>query len=451
MAISETSRAEPTVGPASHGERPRGRSLLSLVPLLSFMRPYGLQLAGATVALVISSAAVLLLGQGVRRLVDQGLSAANTGLLDRTAAVLMAIVVLLAISTYSRFSLVSWIGERVVADLRIAVFDRIVQLSPAYFETTKTGEILSRLTTDTTLLQTVIGSSVSMALRNALILLGGLVMLVATSAKLAGLVLVVVPLVVVPILFFGRRVRSLSRRSQDRVADVGAYAEEMINAIRTVQAFTHEPIDRARFAQRTMDSFAVAVARIRVRALLTAVVILLAFGAIAFVLWVGGYDVIEGRLSGGDLSAFLFYAVLTAFAVGTISEVFGDLQRAAGAAERLLELLATRPDIAAPAQPARRFTAASRSRTSRSTTLHGRIDRPSPISRWRSSPARRWPWSDPPAPAKRRFSNCCSASTIPPTAVCGSTASTSPRPIPPSCAGVSASSHKTPSSSVRPP
>jgi ATP-binding cassette subfamily B protein len=351
MAMSERSRGDAAVVPASQGERPRGRSLLSLLPLLRFLRPYKLQLAGATIALIISSATVLLLGQGVRRLVDQGLSTANTDLLDRTAASLMAIVVLLAVSTYSRFSLVSWIGERVVADLRIAVFDRIVQLSPAYFETTRTGEVLSRLTTDTTLLQTVIGSSVSMALRNALILLGGLIMLVVTSAKLAGLVLVVVPLVVVPILFFGRRVRSLSRRSQDRVADVGAYAEEMINAIRTVQAFTHEPIDRARFAERTMESFAVAVARIRVRALLTAVVILLAFGAIAFVLWIGGYDVIEGRLSGGDLSAFLFYAVLTAFAVGTISEVFGDLQRAAGAAERLLELLATKPDIAAPAQP----------------------------------------------------------------------------------------------------
>jgi ATP-binding cassette, subfamily B, bacterial len=351
MAMIERSRSGAIVAPTSPVERPHGRSLLSLLPLLRFLRPYRLQVAGATIALFISAGTVLLLGQGMRRLVDEGLSAANTGLLDRAAALLMAIVVLLAVSTYSRFSLVSWIGERVVADLRIAVFDRIVQLSPAYFETTKTGEVLSRLTTDTTLLQTVIGSSVSLALRNSLILVGGLVMLVVTSAKLAGIVLVVVPLVVVPILFFGRRVRTLSRRSQDRVADVGAYAEEMINAIRTVQAFTHEPIDRARFAERTMDSFAVAVARIRVRALLTAVVILLAFGAIAFVLWIGGYDVIEGRLSGGDLSAFLFYAVLTAFAVGTISEVFGELQRAAGAAERLLELLATEPGIAAPAQP----------------------------------------------------------------------------------------------------
>ena len=353
MAMSERAAgnagAAPPAGQAA--ERPRGRSLRSLLPLLGFLRPYRRQLLGATIALIISSATVLLLGQGVRRLVDSGLSAADGAMLDRTVGVLIAIVVVMAASTYSRFSLVSWIGERVVADLRIAVFDRIVSLSPAYFETTKTGEVLSRLTTDTTLLQTVIGSSVSMALRNALILVGGLVMLAVTSAKLAGLVLIVVPLVVVPILFFGRRVRALSRRSQDRIADVGAYAEEMINAIRTVQAFTHEPLDRARFAGRVTQSFDTAVARIRVRALLTAIVILLAFGAIALVLWVGGYDVIEGRMTGGQLSAFVFYAVLTAFAVGTISEVYGDLQRAAGAAERLLELLATRPEITAPPQP----------------------------------------------------------------------------------------------------
>ncbi len=353
MAMSERAAgnagAAPPAGQAA--ERPRGRSLRSLLPLLGFIRPYRRQLFGATIALIISSATVLLLGQGVRRLVDSGLSAADGAMLDRTVGMLIAIVVVMAASTYSRFSLVSWIGERVVADLRIAVFDRIVSLSPAYFETTKTGEVLSRLTTDTTLLQTVIGSSVSMALRNALILVGGLVMLAVTSAKLAGLVLVVVPLVVVPILFFGRRVRALSRRSQDRIADVGAYAEEMINAIRTVQAFTHEPLDRARFAGRVAQSFDTAVARIRVRALLTAIVILLAFGAIALVLWVGGYDVIEGRMTGGQLSAFVFYAVLTAFAVGTISEVYGDLQRAAGAAERLLELLATRPEITAPPRP----------------------------------------------------------------------------------------------------
>jgi ATP-binding cassette subfamily B protein len=327
------------------------RSFRPLLRLLQFLRPYRWQILGATIALVISSAAVLMVGQGLRHIVDQGLGSGNPDLLGRTVGVLGVIVVVLAVSTYSRFSLVSWIGERVVADLRVAVFDRIISLSPAYFETTKTGEILSRLTTDTTLLQTVVGSSVSMALRNSLILLGGLVMLVVTSAKLAGIVLVIVPLVVGPILFFGRRVRSLSRHSQDRVADVGAYAEEMINAIRTVQAFTHEGIDRTRFAARVEQSFRTGMSRIRVRAILTAIVILLAFGAIAVVLWVGGYDVIAGRMSGGELSAFVFYAVLTAFAVGTISEVFGDLQRAAGATERLLELLATRAEITAPPQP----------------------------------------------------------------------------------------------------
>jgi ATP-binding cassette, subfamily B, bacterial len=349
MAMSERSAGAAPARDAA--DRARGRSLLSLLPLLRYLRPYRLQLVGATIALLVSSASVLLLGQGVRFLVDAGLGAGDSARLDRAVGVLFAVIIVMAVSTYSRFSLVSWIGERVVADLRIAVFNRIVSLSPAYFETTKTGEVLSRLTTDTALLQSVIGSSVSMALRNALILLGGLAMLVVTSAKLAALVLVIVPLVVVPILFFGRRVRRLSRRSQDRIADVGAYAEEMINAIRTVQAFTHEPLDRARFAERVAESFGVAVSRIRVRAALTAVVILLAFGAIALVLWVGGYDVIAGRMSGGQLSAFLFYAVLTAFAVGTISEVFGELQRAAGAAERLLELLATLPEIAAPASP----------------------------------------------------------------------------------------------------
>ena len=351
MTVSERTTGARAATPESADERPRSRQLRSLVPLIRFLAPYRLRLLGASVALVIAAATVLVLGQGLRFLVDRGLSTANAALLDRTVAALLAIVAVLAISTYARFYLVSWIGERVVADLRLAVFNRILTLSPAYFETTKTGEVLSRLTTDTTLLQTVIGSSVSMALRNALILVGGLVMLVVTSPKLAAIVLVVVPVVVVPILFFGRRVRTLSRRSQDRIADVGAYAEEMINAIRTVQAFTHETIDRADFARRVQESFAVALARIRVRALLTAAVIVLAFGAIAFVLWVGGYDVIEGRMTGGELSAFVFYAVLTAFAVGTISEVYGDLQRAAGAAERLLELIGTTSEIAPPANP----------------------------------------------------------------------------------------------------
>jgi ATP-binding cassette subfamily B protein len=333
------------------GERPRGRSLTQLYPLIPYLKPYWPRILGAALALIVSSGTVLLIGQGLRHLVDEGLHAGDAQLLNEAAGVLLVIVLLLALSTYGRFYLVSWVGERVVADLRKAVFDRIIALSPAYFETTRTGEVLSRLTTDTTLLQTVIGSSVSMALRNLLMLLGGIAMLAVTSAKLTALVLVVVPLVVVPILAFGRRVRTLSRRTQDRVADITAYAEETINAVRTVQAFTHEAVDRARFGATVAHSFEVALARIRVRALLTALVILLAFGAVTFVLLVGGYDVIEGRMTGGELSAFVFYAILVAVSVGTLSEVWGDVQRAAGATERLLELLAAAPDIAAPARP----------------------------------------------------------------------------------------------------
>ncbi len=326
-------------------------ALRQLAPLRRYLSPYWRRILGAGAGLLVSSATVLVLGQGLRYLVDQGLTTADTALLDRAVLILLATVLVLAVSTYFRFYLVSWIGERVVADLRQAVFDRIIAMSPAYFETTKTGEVLSRLTTDTTLLQTVIGSSVSLALRNLLILAGGIAMLAVTSLKLTAIVLGIVPVVVVPILTFGRRVRRLSRRSQDKIADVGAYAEEMINAIRTVQAFTHEAADRADFRARVKDSFDVAVSRIRVRALLNGVIILFAFGAVTLVLWIGGYDVVAGRMTGGQLSAFVFYAILVAISVGTLSEVFSDLQRAAGATERLLELLAIAPDIAAPAHP----------------------------------------------------------------------------------------------------
>ena len=327
------------------------RPFSALRPLAKFLRPYRLRLVGAAVALVLSSLMVLLLGQGLRHVVDQGLRSGDASLLDAAVGGFIVVVGLLAAATGARFYLVSWIGERVVADLRVAAFGRVIAMSPAYFETTKTGEVLSRLTTDTELLQTVIGSSLSLALRNTLTLVGALVMLVVTSPKLTVVILVVVPLVVVPIVYFGRRVRALSRKSQDRVADIGAYAEEAINAIRTVQAFTHEPVDRQRFADRVTAAFATANSRIRVRALLMALVILLAFGAVAVVLWVGGYDVIAGTMTGGALSAFVFYAILVAISVGTVSEVVGDLQRAAGAAERLLELLATRPDIDAPPRP----------------------------------------------------------------------------------------------------
>ncbi|MCG8543451.1 MAG: ATP-binding cassette domain-containing protein, partial [Alphaproteobacteria bacterium] len=298
-----------------------------------------------------AAATVLSLGQGLRFLIDHGLGGSDDQLLNQALLVLLGATVVLAIATYSRFSLVSWIGERVVADLRRDVFNHVVRLSPGFFEITKTGEVVSRLTTDTTLLQVVIGSAVSVALRNILLFVGGTVMLIVTSPKLTGLVLLFVPLVVAPIVIIGRRVRRLSREAQEGVAEVSAYADEALGAIRTIQAFTHEPVDRERFSRRIEDAFTIAIRRVRTRAALTAVVILLVFGAVGIILWTGGRSVIVGGLSGGDLSAFIFYSVIVAGAVGAISEVIGDLQRAAGATERLLELLRTKPEIEAPADP----------------------------------------------------------------------------------------------------
>lgn len=340
-----------TSGGEAPNERPVSHQLGRLTRLWRYVKPYRLQIAGAMAALTVAAATVLGLGFGLRKLVDEGFASGNAALLDQAVLVLAGVILLLAAASYFRFYLVSWIGERVAADIRRDVFNQVITLSPAYFEVTRTGEILSRLTTDTTLLQTVVGSSASIALRNALLFLGGSLLLVITSPRLTGLVFLVVPIVLVPILVYGRRVRKLSRDSQDRVADVGAYADEALTGIRTVQAFNHEAIDRERFSTRTEDAFATAVKRIRARAMLTAVVIALVFGAVSVILWVGGHDVLTNRISAGELSAFVFYAVVVAGAVGAISEVIGDLQRAAGATERLLDLLATEPQIAAPAQP----------------------------------------------------------------------------------------------------
>lgn len=338
-------------GVGAEAERPSGGDLARIRLLWQFVRPYKLQVAGAAIALTVAAGTVLGLGIGLRKLVDEGFASGNSALLDQAVLVLVGVIVLLSGASYVRFYLVSWIGERVVADIRRAVFDRVIALSPAYYEITRTSEIMSRLTTDTTLLQMVVGTSVSIALRNTLMLLGGTALLAVTSAKLTGLAFLVMPLVVVPILVYGRRVRRLSRESQDRVADVGAYADEALGAIRTVQAFGHESIDRARFAAHTEQAFATALRRISARATLTAFVLILVFGAVSLILWIGGHDVLAGRITGGELSAFVFYAVVVAGAAGAISEVIGDLQRAVGATERLLELLATEPDIAAPAVP----------------------------------------------------------------------------------------------------
>src|SRR5690606_16849033 len=261
------------------------------------------------------------------------------GAVDLYFIALMGVVAVLAAATFGRFYLVTWLGERVVADLRKAVYDHVIRLSPAFFEVTRTGEVLSRLSADTTLVQTVVGSTASVALRNLLLFLGGTVLLVVTSPKLTGLVFVLLPVVVLPIVLFGRKVRVLSRQSQDRVADLSAQAEETLAAAPTVQAFTQEDAESRRFADLAEDAFATAIRRTRARAWLTALVMLLVFGGVDLVVWVGARDVIAGAMTGGELAAFVFYAIVVAGALGALSEVYGDLQRAAGAAERLMELL----------------------------------------------------------------------------------------------------------------
>ncbi len=333
-------------------DRERSRDIKVLGAIWPYLKPYLPAMCGAAAALVVAAGTVLALGQGLRFMVDEGFGQGGMDVLDTALEILIVVVVVLAGATFARFYLVSWIGERVVADIRRAVFDHVLKLSPGFFEITRTGEVLSRLTTDTTLLQVVIGSSVSVALRNILLFFGGGTLLVVTSPKLTGIVFLFVPLVVAPIVLFGRVVRRRSRVAQDEVAAVSGYAEETLGAIKTVQAFTHEEVDRGRFGATVEGALAAAIERIRARAFLTAVVILLVFSAVGLILWLGGRDVIAGRMTGGQLSAFVFYSILVAGSVGAISEVFADLQRAAGAAERLFDLLAQKPQIAAPDTPA---------------------------------------------------------------------------------------------------
>jgi len=321
-----------------------------LMDLYRFVSPYKWQFVGALVALVFASVSLLLIGQAIRFLLDYGFSAGSDNLSQYFIG-LMAVVVGLAFASFARYYLVSWIGERVIADIRTAVFSHILKLSPSFFEVTRTGEVLSRLTADTTLIQTVIGSSVSVALRNVLSFVGGLALLVYTSPKLAGMVLLVVPFILVPIIMFGRRVRKLSNVSQESIARVSARADETLRSIQTAQAYTHEDIDRKFFSIDVEESFRIAVNRIRARAWLTAIVILLIFGAIDFVLWSGATDVVNGTMSPGTLGSFVFYAIIVAGSMGSLSEIWGELQRAAGASERLIELLNEEPQVQAPENP----------------------------------------------------------------------------------------------------
>ena len=330
--------------------RDKSKRVGALGELWPFMRPYRKLLIAAISALVVTAAVALVLPLAVRRVVDNfGIS--DGALLDRYFAGALFIAALLALGTGLRYLLVTRLGERVVADIRKAVFDRVIGMSPAFFERLMTGEVLSRITTDTTLILSVIGSSVSIALRNLLLFAGGLVMMLATSPKLSGLVLLVVPLVIVPILFLGRRMRVLSRENQDWIANSSGNASEALLSVQTVQAFTHEHESRAQFADVTEASYDAARRRVNTRALMTVIVIFLVFTGIVGVLWIGARDVRSGDMTPGSLVQFLIYAVMVAGAVAALSEIWGELQRAAGATERLVDLLqADDPvtDLAAP-------------------------------------------------------------------------------------------------------
>jgi len=314
-----------------------------------FIAPYRWHALGALLALIVTAGITLSMGQGIRMLVDQGFMTQSPHLLNQSIGVFMLLVLGLALGTFARFYLVSWIGERCVADIRRQVFNHLIYLHPGFYENNRSSEIQSRLTADTTLLQSVIGSSLSLFLRNLLMVIGGIVLLFITNPKLTSIVVVALPLVIAPILIFGRRVRSLSRLSQDRIADIGSYVSETLGQIKTVQAYNHQSQDEQRFAVTVEEAFNTARKRIFQRAWLITLVIVLVLGAVGVMLWVGGMDVIAGRISAGELAAFVFYSLIVGSAFGTLSEVIGELQRAAGAAERIAELLRSENIIQPPA------------------------------------------------------------------------------------------------------
>ncbi|MGD2082349.1 MAG: ABC transporter transmembrane domain-containing protein [Chromatiales bacterium] len=332
-------------------DRPKSRSLRPLATLWPFIRPYWPTLVAALAALLVAAAAMLALPVALRFLIDRGFSDGDVGTINRYFGGFLAAAVIFGGFAALRYYLVSWLGERVVADIRTRLYDRVIRMDPLFFEVTRTGEVLSRLTTDTTLVQSISGVSLSIALRTSVTLVGALVMLMLTSLHLAGYILLLIPVVIVPLIAVGRRIRMLSRTAQDRVADTSGLAGEMLNAIQTVQAFTLEALQSERFGQAVHASFEASVRRTRVRAAITALGVILVFGAITLVLWVGSRAVVAGEMTGGELGQFLLYAVFVGSSAASLSEVWGEVQRGAGAMERLTELLEARPAIAPPAAP----------------------------------------------------------------------------------------------------
>ncbi len=342
----------PTTSADASKVKPTSAQQRSVLPwIMGFLKPYKLKVVAAIICLMIGSLAWLSLGQGVRLMVDEGFVRDNAQRLNEIILLVLGITAVSGTAVFCRFYLMTWLGERVSADIRLTVYNQLLKLSPAFYAKVRTGEVISRFTADSTLLQTVVGSSLSMALRSSVTVLGGLVMMGITSVKMTLLVLLAVPLVLGPVIFFGRKVRTLARESQDRVADLGAYVDETLHEIHTVQAYGHEDKDRSLFNTRVEDVMSAASGRIRYRALLISTVMFLSIAAIAMVTWVGAHDVMAGKMTGGELSAFMFYAVMVAGAVATISEVIGEIQRASGAAERLIELAETPVDIPVATHP----------------------------------------------------------------------------------------------------
>src|ERR1700761_449742 len=345
---AEAGAIDPATGIATDERR---RDLKPLLRLWPFLRPHGLRIAGAGFALVIGAVSTLVLGKILQRLLDRGFNQRNVAYLDLALLQMLGAIVFMALAAYMRMYLGTWLGERLVADLRKSLFRHLLGLDMEFYETAKTGAVVSRITADTTLLQGMVTTSAPIALRQFMTLIGGLGLLFYTSPKLTALVLVVVPLVVGSIIIFGRRVRSLSRTTRDRVADIGAYVSEMLNAISTVQAFSRERTAGREFAQSAERTFVASVNYARVRALLTAFVMLVVFAAIGIILWIGGREVFAGKMSAGDLAAFIFYSTVVAGAVGSISEIMAELQRGSAAIDRIPGLLAVKTAIAPPAAP----------------------------------------------------------------------------------------------------
>lgn len=336
---------------ASSSDRPKAKSLRPLRALWPFIRPYRWMLAAAMAALLVAAVAMLALPVALRYLIDNGFIAQDISTINRYFGWFLAAALVFSIFAALRYYLVSWLGERVVADIREAVFERVIRMDPAFFEVTRTGEVLSRLTTDTTLVQSISGVGLSIALRSSLSLLGGLFMMVWTSPQLAAYVLAGIPMVVLPVVVVGRKIRSLSRQSQDRVADTSGLAGETLSSMQTVQAFTLEALQSRRYHEAVIRSFRTALRRLRMNAILTGLSFALMFIALTFLLWKGSHSVVAGTMTGGELGQFLMYAMYVGSSAAALSSLWGEIQRAAGAMERLAELLAAEPDIAAPLEP----------------------------------------------------------------------------------------------------